>query len=179
MATYSDFVDPLLRDERYLRKLVPTEPSDPEALLRIRAEPDAGIAGGSPVADPAAFPLVRCGLLYLVDALDEAHRIAQDAHSDEGSYWHGMIHRREGDFDNARYWFRRSGTLPPFAEIHRAASQRSSLFAAQSGWDPYLFVGQCEQARFGEDAMLEELLAMQRIEFDLLFAHAWRRSVGG
>ena len=41
----------------------------------------------------------------------DLERLIQEAKGDLGSYWHGMLHRREGDFDNARYWFRRAGVL--------------------------------------------------------------------
>src|SRR5438874_1821102 len=80
----------------------------------------------------AMFALVRGGLFYAVDALDAAHRIFQEGEDDLGAYWHGMMHRREGDFDNARYWFRRAGALPFFAALHGAASGNSALMARQS-----------------------------------------------
>jgi hypothetical protein len=43
---------------------------------------------------------VRMGMI------DRAHEIVQDATSGIGAYIHGMIHRLEGDFWNANYWFR-------------------------------------------------------------------------
>jgi len=39
----------------------------------------------------------------------EAHRIAQNIGSGEGSRIHAYLHRKEGDLDNARYWYRRAG----------------------------------------------------------------------
>ena len=40
---------------------------------------------------------------------DEAHTLLEDA-SDKDSAWvHAYLHRREGDFNNARYWYNRSG----------------------------------------------------------------------
>ncbi len=176
MKTYSDFVDRLFREEGMLRKLIPTEPLDRELVRRIRAADDATVSGVGTIGDPAMFALVRGGLLYAADAIDEAHVIFQEAKSDLGSYWHGVMHRREGDFDNARYWFRRAGVLPVFDVLHGAASAHSAVMARQANWDPYLFTGQCERARFGETEGLEELVALQRVEFDGLFDDCWRKS---
>jgi hypothetical protein len=176
MKSYSDLVGRVFREPHLLEKLMPSEPLDWELLCRIRDADDATIAGGKAIAVPAAFALVRGGLLYAVDAIDAAHRIFQDAPSDLGSYWHGMMHRREGDFDNARYWFRRAGTLGCSGTLHRAASEVSADVARQSGWDPYYFTGQCEQARFGADELVPELVKLQRVEFDTLFDYSWRQS---
>lgn len=42
---------------------------------------------------------------------DEAHAIAQDDASAEGSWVHAHLHRVEGDLGNASYWYRRAGQL--------------------------------------------------------------------
>ena len=176
MKTYSDFVDSILREEGLFRKLIPTEPLDYQQLLKLRGADDTIISGQKVIGKPAMFTLVRGGLFYALDAIDEAHRIFQDSPGDLGSYWHGMMHRREGDFDNARYWFRRAGVLPVFDALHRAASEFSADMARQSNWDPYLFTGACEQARFGEQEGLKELAELQRVEFEGLFDYCWRLS---
>jgi hypothetical protein len=177
MKTYSDFVDRVFLQEDLLKKLIPSEPLNYEVARRIQSADDAMIAGSRPLKNAGAFALVRGGLLYAVDAIHEAHTIFQDAKGDLGSYWHGMMHRREGDFDNARYWFRRSGVLPVFAEMHRAASESSALMARQSNWDPYLLTGECEQARFGETESLNELIRLQQAEFEVLFDYCWRQAL--
>jgi hypothetical protein len=43
---------------------------------------------------------------------EAAHLRVQDDASDLASYLHGVLHREEGDTANARYWFRRSGSIP-------------------------------------------------------------------
>lgn len=179
MSTYSDFIDRILLHEDLLGKLQPREPVDWELVRRVRSADDATLSGGSSIGDKATLDLVRGGLLYALDELDGCHKIFQDAPTDLGSYWHGMMHRREGDFDNARYWFRRAGTLPAFNAMHQQASEHSADMAKQSSWDPYLFTGQCEQARFGASELTDELLALQRVEFDVLFDYCWRKAVGG
>ena len=176
MKSYSDFIDRVLREPDLLKKLTPSQPLDWELPGRIRDADDATLSGDKTIVVPAAFALVRGGLLYAVDALDAAHRIFQDAPSDLGSYWHGMMHRREGDFDNARYWFRRAGTLGCSSALHGAASEVSADMARQPGWDPYLLTGQCEQARFGAKELVPELVKLQQIEFEALFDYSWRQS---
>jgi len=176
MNTYSDFVDRVFLQEKLLEKLVPSDPQDYVMVRQIQSAEDKLIAGDRPIKNAEMFALVRGGLLYAADAILEAHAIFQEAKGDLGAYWHGMMHRREGDFDNARYWFRRAGVLPFFGAMHHAASQISPVMARQSNWDPYLFTGECEQARHGETESLKELAGLQRVEFEVLFDYCWRKA---
>ncbi|HYR59681.1 MAG TPA: hypothetical protein VEO95_13665, partial [Chthoniobacteraceae bacterium] len=89
MKSYSDFIDRIFRAENLLAKLTPSEPLDWELPRRIREADDATIAGEKAIGSAAHVALVRGGLHYAVDALDAAHVIFQEAHSDLGSYWHG------------------------------------------------------------------------------------------
>lgn len=59
-----------------------------------------------------ASELVRGLLWYAVDDLQRAHAVFQEESGFLGSYCHGMMHRREGDFWNANYWFRAAGRPP-------------------------------------------------------------------
>jgi hypothetical protein len=40
---------------------------------------------------------------------DRAHELAQEVESPDGAWVHAYLHRKEGDPDNARYWYRRAG----------------------------------------------------------------------
>ncbi|HYG19143.1 MAG TPA: hypothetical protein VD816_09440 [Ohtaekwangia sp.] len=40
---------------------------------------------------------------------DRAHDLAQDVHTDDGSWVHAYLHRKEGDAGNAAYWYHRAG----------------------------------------------------------------------
>jgi hypothetical protein len=174
MRGYSPLAEELLAEEDLLLRLRPTEPGSPDALRRIRNAEEKDLTGGAVLADVTYPQLIRAGLLYAYDAIDESHRIVQEIRTDNASYWHGMLHRREGDFENARYWFRRTGKLGVFAEMHAQASEVSPLMGRQENWDPYVLVGLCEQARFGGDVNQKEVVALQRIEFDVMFDHLWR-----
>ena len=46
--------------------------------------------------------------LYL-DDLDRAHAVCQAMPDPTGAHLHAIVHRREGDFSNALYWYRRAG----------------------------------------------------------------------
>ena len=149
MARYTALIDRVLAGD-LLEKLIPSEPGHAASLRAVRDATDDELTGGKPSADREAVALVRAALLYAHDAIDEAHRIAQDGATGAASYLHGMIHRREGDFDNARHWFRRAGRLGFFDDLHQAVSNFSPDMAKQLNWDPYLFTGLCEQDKFGD-----------------------------
>lgn len=177
MKSYSDFIDRLLLHDDLLKQLTPREPLGYDLVRRIREADDATLAGGRTIARPASLAIVRGGLLYAVDALDESHRIFQEDHTDLGSYWHGMMHRREGDFDNARYWFRRAGTLPIAGAMHAEAAAVSPLMARQASWDAYVLTGECEQAAHGAEENRAECVALQRVEFAVLLDYCWRQAL--
>jgi hypothetical protein len=40
---------------------------------------------------------------------DLAHTIAQGVDGQDGARVHAYLHRKEGDFSNARYWYTRAG----------------------------------------------------------------------
>lgn len=178
MARYSEFIDRVLRTSDLLQKLIPSSPLSWNLPGEIAKADDSTLLDGKPLLDAPALARVRGGLLYAVDAIHEAHTIFQDDPSDHGSYWHGMMHRREGDFDNARYWFRRAGRLSVAHKLHSAACEHSPTMARQETWDAYLLTGLCEQAKFGAEELTGECVKLQRVEFDALFAYCWRQAVG-
>jgi hypothetical protein len=59
---------------------------------------------------------VRSLLLLQAGDFERSHAIVQGMSGSDPAYIHGMIHRVEGDFWNAKYWFRRSKKHPAFLD---------------------------------------------------------------
>jgi len=61
---------------------------------------------------------VKSGLLLWNDALDISHTISTGIIKNQtGIYWHGIMHRREPDYSNAKFWFRRVENPPIFPAL--------------------------------------------------------------
>jgi hypothetical protein len=46
-----------------------------------------------------------------------AHELAQEVDTRDGAWVHAYLHRKEGDPDNARYWYRRAGRAESAAPL--------------------------------------------------------------
>jgi len=88
---------------------------------------------------------IQAAVWLYVDELDRSHQASQSLESPIGSLWHGVMHRREGDFWNSKYWFRKAGTVAGF-----------------DGMNPAAFVDRVEQTYKNNP---DELLAQQRQEW--------------
>ncbi len=134
---------------------------------------------GCPIGNPDMAQAVKAGLLLAIDAWEEAHSVAQDLDTIEGSYWHGIVHRREPDAGNARYWFHRVGNHPVFQHLageHTSQGLPSLTAFAEinsSGtWDPLIFIDLCESCvRVNKPELKAELQALQTREIQLLLQH--------
>ena len=159
-----------------------------ERLIPLVASHDAAVAAAAKQIHrdlfvDAAHPAgALAGLWTYFSFFDEAHKVAQDDGSVEGSYWHGILHRQEPDAWNSGYWFRRVRSHAVFAPLAEAASEIIDRnpgcgFRISKGWDASAFIDYCEEARQKPGSLQERVaLEIQRAEWQLLFEHCARRT---
>jgi len=106
------------------------------------------------LSDPAlaARPDLTAALWLYADDLDRSHTLSQSLENPTGAYWHGIMHRREGDFSNSHYWMRRCSEHP--------------LRRARPDLDADTFIDEVAASRGQE---IPALLAKQREEWQALF----------
>ena len=115
--------------------------------------------------------LIQSAALLWHDHLDESHDLSQDIPSADGSFLHGIMHRREPDYSNAKYWFNRVGTHPVYPEILNRVTQLVADTSLENlagiKWDAAAMVDAVSSARVGTDEYMI-LQQIQRVEFEFL-----------
>ncbi|MBL9173988.1 MAG: hypothetical protein JNL10_10680 [Verrucomicrobiales bacterium] len=138
-------------------------------------------AAGKGMSSEGGVRLRAAALLYH-DHHDPAHDIVQDLSDADGALIHAILHRREPDYWNAKYWFRRVDMHPVYLSLGRrvrdlpaapgdeALARRLTLPGA---FDPFALVDACEQEeRSGDSApTVLWLRRIQHAEFEELVAH--------
>lgn len=99
-------------------------------------------------------PALQSATWLYVDELDRSHTLSQGIDDSTGSYWHGIMHRREGDFSNSHYWFNKVGHHPAMATI--------------DGYDAHQFIDDVEA---GHGSSPQNLIDLQRREWQTLFEY--------
>ena len=162
VSSWSPEVQGLLESFEPLRGLVARTPSGTGDRMeeRLAALFPEQVGLSSNALGSRDWELFLGGMLYAANALKEAHSLFQEVHSAEGAYWHGILHRREGDFSNALYWIRRAGRIP--------------ALAGMAEFSPEIFIQECAAAAVRGAEPLH-LLETQRLEWEGLMLWSWRR----
>ena len=137
----------------------------------------ASIAHACSLAGPRT-ELVRGLLLLWHDHLDASHEISQRIEDADGSFLHAIMHRREPDYSNSKYWWRRVGDHQAFDTISTRvgellnqtdAGKLAEQLLPDGKWDAFAFVDACEKAESsGDEARAKLLRELQKIEFEVL-----------
>ncbi len=149
--------------------------------------PNSGVEGDMPsllkIVDTSvpAGPMREClhaGLWVLADDLNQAHRICQEIATPHGAAWHAIVHRREGDFWNSKYWWRRAagvrfaGLSERIKATLKDATPEIAFWSGGERHDAARFVDLVE--RFAErPEMRDALVTAQRMEWAALFEECW------
>jgi hypothetical protein len=139
------------------------------------------LLSGSTLA-PDRRALVRSLVLLWHDHLDAAHAIAQSIENRDGGFVHAIMHRRELDYGNAKYWFHRVPGHPAFPKIaarvalwleEKGEGRRRQELVPKGQWDPFAFVDACEAESWKKGSVSDEesLREIQRIEIVSLLEH--------
>lgn len=102
--------------------------------------------------------LLEAVLCLRIGKIDRAHVLVQSGSTPIESYLHGVVHRLEGDFWNAKYWFRQVKDRELLSTIGNSvaialkssgifeASQSLKIISRYDHFDPTAFVDACEAA---------------------------------
>ena len=134
--------------DQAMSKLIVHDPGPTELVREIIQSPAIGTDS-----------LLASGLWLYVDQLDLSHDISQKFHDQTGSFWHGIMHRREGDFGNSHYWFRKVGQHPAMPNIQTPDG---------GDYDGHALIDDVE-AGYRNPDLIAELIQRQRTEWAGLF----------
>ena len=157
--------------------LSPTEEWSSRLTARLENYSLGDLFDGFAVTDSEFGECVKSGLLLWNDALDSSHKIVQNIGTKTGNYWHAIMHRRENDYSNAKYWFGRVGKHPIYFELHCYALELSrteqleeytNILESNGEWNAVQFVDWCQAAKSLDDRVKNFLEQLQLKEIGLL-----------
>lgn len=155
------------------------------ARAALQAMTDQTVSSNRRVRMPHDAECLRSALWLLFDYMTESHELSQNIPTPSGSYWHGILHRREPDPSNAKYWMARIGEHPicpellqDALEITGAAGPAGAPLLASlqkmKSWDSAWFVDRCNAPSDAQTTQV--LLDIQRREWLLLFDYNYKKA---
>ncbi|HZL35630.1 MAG TPA: hypothetical protein VFC78_10000 [Tepidisphaeraceae bacterium] len=190
-ATFPDFLTPLAsrvvraRPDAY-RALVVRDAS-PGAARDLLADVKPAQLLSVPIQNAGDADALLAGLWLWHDALHECHLIVQDLIGPTGSFWHAIMHRREGDFSNAKYWYARCAdhralrlvSAMALDAVGRETSDPQLLHIVSGEYNPESFVDLVEEiAEVPDDPRHAAAVRIQQIEWEALFHHCAYEAAG-
>jgi len=132
------------------------------------------------VKDSQTLLFVESALYIYFDCFEEAHQIAQDHEGIYGNWLHAILHRREPDAGNSKYWYQRVNGPPSVYEgigvkaleilgknpVNELDSLAQKISKSKT-WEPGTFVDLCDKFRKKEPSSLpyKALVEIQEIEW--------------
>nr|ADI22611.1 hypothetical protein [uncultured verrucomicrobium HF0500_16O23] len=157
-----------------LPNLGPERRAEALPLIELENELESAVSQSSFSIENA--DLARSAALLWHDHLDASHTLSQAIRNSDGSFLHGIMHRREPDYPNAKYWFNRVGTHDTFPEIFNRAKTiltgTSLEHLVENVWDPFVMVDSVSQANSGSEEY-NLLQQIQKIEFEVLLLESF------
>ena len=175
-----------------LPTLVPKEAWNSELTDALESSSLDKLFEGQSLKNTTFGEAIKSGLLLWNDALDESHTISQGLMNQTGSYWHGIMHRREPDYPNSKYWFGRVGTHPIFPALRERAleifkeipnpsdalTDIGQTIASQENWDADQLIDWCEAAEGDSDSDVTRFLQQVQVEeIKLLLAYTYQHAI--
>lgn len=127
-------------------------------------------------ASSTQLAALHAGMYLLNDFFEESHSSSQSIEGmapHTGDYWHAILHRREPDYGNSKYWFRHVGRHAAFDEVLRRVKgimhsddDIPARLVARGDWDAFAFVDLCEKAE--RDEKLKD--CCEQIQFQEMLA---------
>lgn len=134
---------------------------------------------------PDVFRLIKAIALLYHDHHDQAHDLVQDGSDADAALIHAILHRREPDFWNAKYWFRRVPDHPIYRDltgcleelaVEDSTRRMVSELTMTGSVDPFRLVDEIESVSHARTRGPEAtfLRLVQQAEFEALAAYLLR-----
>ncbi|NRA38448.1 MAG: hypothetical protein HRU15_09930 [Planctomycetes bacterium] len=156
---------------------MPLDPGTPCAshLDQLQSITIDDICAGDEVKNEELASCCLTALWLAYNYLDRGHDLTQNQPSPSGSYWHAIMHRREPDYSNSAYWFRKTGEHEIFTALNNACNKEfpRAAISQSDKWDVEAFNNLCEKnLNGGPDQGLCKNI--QLLEWCLLFNYCYQ-----